>query len=141
VDRKALGPVVFEDAVARRDLEAIVHPCVYARIAEWVASPEHAGRRWILADVPLLFETGHEGDFDRVVVAACAPEEQVRRVRQRDRLTEAAARARIGAQWPITEKVRRAAFVVDTGGTFDETDRQVEAICVALDRAAGDGGR
>jgi dephospho-CoA kinase len=129
VDRRALGALVFKDVSARRDLEAIVHPRVYERIAEWAASQERAGARWVLADIPLLFETGREREFDRVVVVACPPEEQVRRIMRRDGLSEAVALARLAAQWPIAEKVRRATDVVDTSGAFEETDRQVDAIC------------
>jgi dephospho-CoA kinase len=129
VDRRALGALVFKDVSARRDLEAIVHPRVYKRLAEWAASQARAGARWVLADIPLLFETGREHEFDRVIVVACPPEEQVRRVMRRDGLSEAAALGRLAAQWPIAEKVRRATDVVDTGGTFEETDRQVDAIC------------
>jgi dephospho-CoA kinase len=140
VDRRALGALVFDDASARRELEAIVHPRVYERIAAWVALQAQGGARWALADIPLLFETHHEGEFDRVVVAACPPEEQVRRLAKRDGLAESAALARLAAQWPIGEKVARATDVVDTSGTFDNTDRQVDAICLALDDACAVGG-
>jgi dephospho-CoA kinase len=51
----------------------------------------------------------------------------------RDGLPEAAARARLAAQWPIGVKVQRASDVIDTGGTFEETDRQVNAICSRMD--------
>jgi dephospho-CoA kinase len=140
VDRKALGKIVFADEVARRDLEAMIHPRAYEAIAAWASSQEASGARWILADIPLLFETGRQGEFDRVVVAACDPEEQVRRVMRRDRVIEAAARARLAAQWPIAEKVRRATDVVDTGGSFGDTDRQVDDVCEAIDLAAAPRG-
>lgn len=133
VDRTALGALIFDDASARRELESILHPRVYAQIAEWAAQQARTGARWVLADIPLLFETGHEADFDRVIVAVCTPEQQVCRVMQRDGLSEAGAHARLAAQWPIAPKVERATDVVDTGGTFDETDRQVDAVCAALD--------
>ncbi len=136
IDRKALGALVFEDASARRDLESILHPRVYRRIEEWASSQAQAGARWVLADVPLLFETGHEGEFDRVIVAYCAPDEQVRRVMRRDGASEAAARARLAAQWPIARTVERATDVVDTDGMFEDTDRQVDAICRRLDEDA-----
>lgn len=136
VNRQALGALIFEDASARRDLEAILHPRVYGRLQDWMSSQARAGARWILADIPLLFETGHERDFDRVVVAACAPDEQVRRAIERDGSSESAARARLAAQWPIARKIERATEVVDTGGTFDETDRQVDALCARLDEDA-----
>jgi dephospho-CoA kinase len=133
VDRRALGALVFQDAEARRALEAIVHPRVYDRIVRWMAAQEACGARWALAEIPLLFETGHEGDFDRVIVAACPPEEQVRRVAARDGLSESAARARLAAQWPIAEKARRATDVIDTSSSLADADRQVDAVCAALD--------
>ncbi len=137
VDRQALGRIVFADASARRDLEAIVHPRVYEQIAEWADAQAREGAPWVLVDIPLLFETGRDREFDRVIVAACSPEEQVRRVRQRDGLGEAAALARLAAQWPIADKVRRATDVVDTSGTFEDTDRQVDGVCNAIDETAG----
>ncbi len=133
VDRRALGALVFHDAEARRALEAIVHPRVYDRIVRWMSAQAVRGARWALAEIPLLFETGHEGDFDRVIVAACSPEEQLRRVAARDGLPDSAARARIAAQWPIAEKARRATDLIDTSSSLADSDRQVDAVCAALD--------
>jgi dephospho-CoA kinase len=124
LDRPALGRIVFGDGKARAALEEIVHPEVYRHIREWFANLP-AGTKVAMADIPLLFETGHNHDFDDVVVAACDPEEQVRRVTARDALSDADARARLAAQWPIDEKVRRATHVIWTDRGFPETDRQV----------------
>jgi dephospho-CoA kinase len=135
LDRAALGRLVFADPKARAALEAIVHPEVYRHIRDWYANLPTSTAVGI-ADIPLLFETGHHHDFDRVVVAACDPEEQVRRVVARDRLDEAAARARLAAQWPIAEKVKRASHVIWTDRGFAETDRQVADIFDSL-RLAG----
>jgi dephospho-CoA kinase len=127
LDRPALGRIVFKDATARAQLEAIVHPEVYRRITMWLANLP-LGTRVAMADIPLLFETGHEHDFERVVVAACEPEEQVRRVMARDGLTHREAHARVTAQWPIEEKARRADYVIRTDGSFAETETQVRVI-------------
>jgi dephospho-CoA kinase len=124
LDRAALGRLVFADRTARADLEAIIHPEVYRRIGEWFANLP-AGTRVAIADIPLLFETGHQHDFDVVIVCACSPAEQLRRLTTRDALSEAAARARLDAQWPINEKVARAHIVIRTDGGFAETDREV----------------
>lgn len=128
VERRALGRIVFGDAASRAELEAILHPLVYQRVAQWMAAQRRRGAAAALADIPLLFETGHEDDFDVVVVAACEPDEQVRRVMARDRLDAAAARARLAAQWPIAQKIARADHVIHTDGSFEETDRQVDAL-------------
>lgn len=124
LDRQALGAVVFENSTARADLEAIIHPEVYRRINGWFAS-RPPGTRVAIADIPLLFETGHDYDFDAVIVAACDPDEQLRRLTARDGLPIEAARARLAAQWPIAEKVRRADYVIRTDGSHADTDRQV----------------
>jgi dephospho-CoA kinase len=127
LDRAALGRIVFSDRAARADLEAIVHPEVYHRINEWFASMPPK-TRLAIADVPLLFETGHNHDFDRVIVAACSPAEQMRRLVTRDGLTESDARARLNAQWPIEEKVARGDYIIRTDGTLADTDLQVKKI-------------
>jgi dephospho-CoA kinase len=131
LDRPALGRVVFADAKARAALEAIIHPEVYRRIREWLANLP-GSTPLAIADIPLVFETGHYHDFDQVIVAACESEEQVRRVMARDRLGDAEARARLAAQWPIAEKVKRANRVIWTDRGFDETNRQVGDIYHAL---------
>jgi dephospho-CoA kinase len=126
LDRSALARIVFADRVARADLEAIVHPEVYRRVSEWFADLP-AGTALAIADIPLLFETGHQHDYDVVIVCACRPAEQLRRAMQRDALSEADARARIASQWPIEEKVKRAHYVIRTDGPFAETDVLVVA--------------
>ena len=127
LDRAALGRIVFNDRGARADLEAIVHPEVYRRISEWLATlPPRT--RVALADIPLLFETGHTHDFDRVVVVACDPRAQLRRIIARDGLSEREARARLDSQWPIEEKEARADYVIKTDGTVADTDSQVRTV-------------
>ena len=131
LDRAALGALVFADRSARADLEAIVHPEVYRRINDWFAA-RPTGTRVAIADIPLLYETGHEHDFDQVVVCACAPPEQLRRLMARDRLSLEAARARIAAQWPIDEKVARADHVVWTDRGYEATEQQVREVFLLL---------
>lgn len=131
LDRPALADRVFTDRTARADLEAIVHPEVYRRITEWFAN-QPPGTRRAMADIPLLFETGHEHDFDCVVVTACEPFEQRRRLIEREGLSEDAAHARLAAQWPISEKVVRADFVIRTDGSFASTAAQVRSVYDAL---------
>jgi len=131
LDRAALGALVFAERAARADLEAIVHPLVYRRIDDWFADLP-SGTRVAIADIPLLFETGHEHDFERVVVCACDAAEQFRRLVTRDHLSGDEARARLAAQWPIAEKVRRADYVIRTDGTFADTEAQVRGVFEVL---------
>jgi dephospho-CoA kinase len=132
VNRAKLGPIVFADPAARRDLEAIVHPAVYRAVAAGVRAFELTGTYpFAVVDVPLLYETGAQKDFDRVIVTACPPEVQIARLVERG-LTEAAARERLAAQWPTEEKTRRADFVIRTDASFRDTDRQIDDIISAL---------
>lgn len=131
LDRSRLGELVFRDAEARRALEAIVHPVVRRGIAEFYAALP-ADTPVAVADIPLLFETHGERNFDKVMVVACAPARQIERVMARDALSREAAERRVAAQLPIEEKVRRADYVIRTDGTFDETDAQVAGVLAAL---------
>ncbi len=141
IDRGALGRIVFADEDARRDLEAIVHPAVYGAISLWFTGLERQavddGPQLGIADIPLLYETGHAHDFDRVIVAACLPGLQLTRLMKRNRLSEEEARQRIEAQMPIADKAQRADYVIDTSGEYAETDRQIESVWTALEKDAG----
>ena len=136
LDRAALASIVFADAAARQDLEAIVHPAVRREIeAFFAAAPPDTPLA--VADIPLLFEAKRAGDFAAIVVAACPAEMQIARVRARDGLSEEEVRQRMAAQWPIEEKVRRGDYVIDTSGTFAETDAAVDRVLAALRARAG----
>ena len=133
LDRAALGNVVFGDDAARHALEAIIHPSVRSAITRWFESLDREpGVRAGIADIPLLFETGRDKDFDVVVVAACAPATQKARLMTRDGFTEEQADQRIRAQMPIDDKARRARYVISTEGTIAETDRQVAEVWAAV---------
>ena len=101
-------------------------------IDDWFASLEDKTPHFAIADIPLLFETGRHREFDVVIVTECAPSTQITRVMARDDIGEAEARARVAAQLPIEEKVRRADHVINTDGAFEETNRQVRRVFDAL---------
>jgi len=126
LDHKALARIIFADPDSRRALEAIVHPAVYAAIDRWLRSLGHAGQSRIgIADIPLLYETGREADFDVVIVTSCDPGQQIERLMARSGLTRDEALRRIGAQMPVEEKTRKAGHVIDTSGSFEETDARL----------------
>jgi dephospho-CoA kinase len=115
VDRARLGALVFRDAEARMRLNRIVHPLIREELEAWLRQPSGQPR---VAVVPLLFEVGWDAEWDDIVCVACAPEEQLRRLQARG-LSEEAARARVAAQMPLAEKVRRATRVVWNDGDRD----------------------
>lgn len=130
INRASLAKRVFTDAAARLTLERIIHPFVYDRIQQWFAeSPDRPG----VASIPLLYETGREGDFDFVVVTACTPEQQLDRLAKRGMPLEE-ARLRIMAQLPTAKKTGKADSVIWTGGSEHETETQVEKLIETLRR-------
>jgi len=127
LDREALGRIVFSDPDARRALEAIIHPAVYAAIGRWLEGL-NGTTRVAIAGIPLLYETGRERDFDVVVVTICQPQQQIARLIARTGLSPEDAARRVEAQLPAAEKARLADHVIDTSGSFDETNAQVAAV-------------
>ena len=125
LDRQALAGMAFDDPGARRDLEAIIHPVVWLAIGQWF---ERLDGRTGVAAVPLLFETGHGGDFDRVIVTNCSTDAQMARVSARDGLSADAVRRRLEAQMAPGERLALADAVIDTNGGEADTDRQVDEI-------------
>ena len=128
LDRQKMAKRVFADPGARKALEAIIHPYVRQAMEQWFASLAPHQHPFAIADIPLLYEVGREGDFDAVIVAACDPETQMRRVMKRDGVSEADARQRLAAQLPIDEKVRRADYVIRTDGSFEDTAVQIRDV-------------
>jgi dephospho-CoA kinase len=131
VDRSSLGAIVFADPAARRDLETIVHPGVYRAIQVGLRAFEKSGDPLAVVEIPLLYESGHAGDFDRVIVTVCSDERQLSRLMGRG-LSEGRARQVVAAQKPTEEKAALADFVVRTDGEKSETDVQVRDILSRL---------
>jgi dephospho-CoA kinase len=131
MDRVRIGHLVFRDKRARQDLEGIIHPAVQKAIDTFFDKlPKKTP--FAVADIPLLYETGRDGQFDVVVVAACPREMQIERVLSRDRLSREDAERRLAAQLPIAEKIKRATHVIRTDGGFDQTDAQIKALLASL---------
>jgi dephospho-CoA kinase len=132
VDRRKLGALVFADVSARRELEAIVHPAVYRAIQVGLRAFERIGGSPIaVVDIPLLYETARQKEFDRVVATLCPPAVQRARLAERG-MTELEIEQRLGAQLSAEEKAARADFVIQTGGSFADTDAQVDDLLEKL---------
>jgi dephospho-CoA kinase len=130
IDRKALAAIVFADPRALADLNALVHPKVRAEIARRIAEEESraSASPVALVDAALLVESGIHKDLDALIVVACSEATQVARAVARGGLTEAEARARVAAQAPLAEKLAAADYVIDNGGSLDDTSRQVREV-------------
>ncbi len=127
LDRAALGRVVFADAAALRDLEAIVHPAVRPRILATLASADAAGAVAVVIEAIKLVEGGLAALCDEVWLVTCDPETQ--RARSVGRGTsEPDAEQRIAAQGDLAERLRPSTTrTIDTSGDLAETRRLAES--------------
>ena len=130
LDRDCLAQIVLADRDRLAVLEAIVHPAV--REARDAFAAEHRDAPALLFEIPLLFETGGEKDFDKVVVVSAPFDVQRARVLGRSGMTEAKLDSILERQMPDEEKRRRADFVVDTGTELSTTEAQVRDILACL---------
>ena len=119
LDRQALGDIVFADAAARADLNAIVHPLVRRRRAELIA--QAAADQIVVSVIPLLVETGLVDQFDAVVVVDVPSQTQVARLVRRNDISQEQAQARLDAQ-------AAADWVVTNSGSRAELEAQVERL-------------
>ena len=114
LDRSALGRIVFNDPAERRWLEQLVHPLVRARFDQELAAL--AGAPVLVLMVPLLFEAGLTGLCSEVWLVDCDEAQQLQRLIARDHCSEAEARARIAAQWPLARKRPLADALISNRG-------------------------
>ncbi|MFC4639739.1 dephospho-CoA kinase [Deinococcus hohokamensis] len=127
LDRSALAAQVFGDADRLAQLGAITHPRVRERMAALEAQAVRAGARWVVHDVPLLFEGGLDRTMDAVLVVDAPLEQRLERVMVRSGLGREDVLARDARQLAAAEKRRRATMVLDNSGDLAALERQVEA--------------
>jgi len=132
INRRVLGEIVFADEQKRLALNQIVHPQVAKIWQESLARLERGGQTEVaVAMIPLLYEVGVEAEFDCVVAVGCS--EQTQRARlTANGFSEAQARARMQAQWPVQKKVDRADFVVWNDGSREVLDQQADIIWATI---------
>jgi dephospho-CoA kinase len=135
LNRDRLAARVVDDPTALANLEAIVHPAVRAARERFIA--ENRGAPALIFEIPLLFETGGDSEFDKIIVVSAPVETQQARVLSRAGMSQGKLDALHARQLPDEEKRRRADFVIDTGGDLSTTQDQVRHIMACLGLAAG----
>ena len=130
LDRECLAEIVLSDRAKLSQLEQIVHPAVREARERFVAAHSDAGA--LIFEIPLLFETGGEKDFDKVVTVSAPADVQRARVLARAGMNADRLNAILARQTPDAEKRQRADFVVDTGTDLSTTEAQVRDILTCL---------
>lgn len=129
LNRQALGRIVFNDASRLKELNRIVHPCIFAeqalQIESIIKSSNDSGGLTIVVDAALMIEAGNYASYDLIMVVYCPEQVQLQRLAVRDDFSETQARQRILMQMPLIKKINYADFVIDTSGRKAETRRHI----------------
>lgn len=125
LDRRALRSVVFADPQARRRLESLLHPLIRARTMEAL---EQVQAPYAVAVVPLLVETGFGELVDRVAVVDCPRAIRLERLMVRDGMDREQAESMLNAQVDHQTRLAAADDVIDNGGSWSSTRRQVQRL-------------
>lgn len=133
LDRRRMAEHIFNRPEERQALNAIVHPAIRAEIRRQVDAHEAADPQAIVAaDIPLLYESGLEDLYEKIVVVYVPRPVQLTRLMERDKLTPEQAEGRLNAQLDIEDKKRRADYVIDNAGSPEDTERQVDRLLESL---------
>ncbi len=127
LDRKRLGSIVFSDPEQRKTLENITHPAIRSEMKKTMTELEASNPdRLVVADIPLLFESGLESLYDEIMVVYVPRGLQLERLMERDDLTQEDAEARLRAQMDIELKRERADILIDNSLGRKETELQID---------------
>lgn len=132
LDRAKLGERIFNDPAERAALNAITHPRIQAAVLEKTQALADAGEPRVIYDAALLIENGLHRGMHGVVLVVAPPDVQRARLMTRDGLTRDAADARIASQMPLDDKRAHATWIIDNGGSLDDTRRQVDDVLRAM---------
>jgi dephospho-CoA kinase len=130
LDRDCLAQIVLSDPAKLAALEGVVHPAV--RDFRQAFIDKNSSAPALMFEIPLLFETGTEKEFDKVIVVSAPAALQRARVLERRGMSPAKLQSILERQMPDEEKRQRADFVVDTGGDLSTTEAQVRDILACL---------
>ncbi len=132
IDRKQLSAIVIEDKAALKKLENIVHPLVKQNREQFIENSKNNNALYIILDIPLLFETNSQNEFDKIIVVDCDFETQKQRVLARPNMNLEKFEAIISKQMPNSKKAALADFVIDTSQSLEMCRNRVIEIDIEL---------
>ncbi len=133
IDRRKVAAIVFADPADLRALEAEVFPFIERGIEAAIAQAKQEGVSLIVLDAAIMLETGWDRVCDWIVYVDAPHDQRLERLTCQRGWTEKQMQQRAAAQWPLTEKRKRADFVVDNSGTLEELSEQVDRLLAVVD--------
>lgn len=124
-NRPLLRQLIYQDAVRKATLEAILHPVIRDRWSAQAQAPAYS-KRFFVVDIPLLFETNAENLFDIIVTVACARETQMERLATRRGLDRQISEKIIASQMPLSLKIEKSHHVIWNDGAIEALITQAD---------------
>ncbi|MFH1485608.1 MAG: dephospho-CoA kinase [Chloroflexota bacterium] len=128
IDRRKLGEVVFRDPEARERLNVMTHSRIYSMVEQRIARLRQEGAPVVVVEAALFIEAGWFPLADQLWVTVASEDTVIKRLRDRNGLTEEQARARINSQLSTEERLRHADVVVNTDCSLREVKEKVKEL-------------
>ena len=125
LDRSRMRRMMMDRPELRRQLEALLHPLIFESLFTQMAAADYGPEKACAAEVPLLFETGAQENFDVVVVVAAPEDALTRRIADRDKVDPAEADKILSLQMAQEKKIARADYVIQNQGSPGEVFESV----------------
>ena len=111
IDRKKLAAIVFNDETQLKLLNEIVHPLVKKHFEDWVQAKQNFP--FIIKEAAILFESGSDQFCDKIITVTASQETRIKRVMQRDHVSEQEVLERMKNQWSDEERIAKSDFVIE----------------------------
>jgi len=129
LDRKRMAEIIFNDDVAKKTLNHIVHPHVIKFQKDELERLEKSGKhKYAGVEAALIYEARAESQFDLMIVVAATKKNVIKRLEKRDGLSKGEILKRIHAQMPLSQKTKRADFVIHNDGSLDELNHEANRL-------------
>ncbi len=125
LNRTVLRNIVFSDPVKKQQLEAILHPLIYAQMQNQIKQCTAA---YVILSIPLLLETHRQHFVDRILVVDCPLEQQIKRVKQRDQLSDQQIQAIIASQIPRQQRLYAGDDIINNSGKISDLAEQIKKL-------------
>ncbi|SOC03146.1 dephospho-CoA kinase [Ureibacillus xyleni] len=128
MDRAKVGSIIFHDESKRKVLNDIIHPAIRSEMLRQRDEHVANGEKTVIMDIPLLFESKLQHYVEKILVVSVSEETQLKRLIERNQLSDEEAKARISSQLPLSIKEQGADAVINNNGSIEETKQQLDDI-------------
>lgn len=123
ISREKLGRIVFDNPDLLKQLENIVHPIVKSKVYDFFH--DNCNEKFVIVSIPLLFETGMQSLFDKIILVYADDEIRKQRLIQRNGFSEEYALKRINSQYSQDDKLKKADNVIYNNATIQDLNEQI----------------